>query len=238
MSKVITVTSGTGGAGKTFFCSNLGAALADKGNKIVVIDLDLNLKNLDMYLGLESKVVFNIKDVLDGVCRLRQALVRDKRFDHLFMIAGPTFNDERVITSNTFINLIEILKKYFDYIIIDTSTGKGRSVELAASVSDINIIIFEPSAIALRDTEIMIDYIKKIKNQNIFFTLNKVHLQLIDEKLVPTLNEISEKLKAELLGIIQYDENIIISNNYGEPVILNKDSYISKNFETILERLI
>ncbi len=238
MTKIVSVISGTGGAGKTFLCSNLATTIADRGNKVVVIDLDMNLKNLDMYLGLESKVVFNVMDVLDGVCRVRQALIRDKRFEHLYLIAGTSFYDNRVANINNFHSLINILKEFYDYIIIDTTTGKGLSVDLASSVSDYNILILEPSASSLRNSEIMIDYLRKNGNGNTLYTINKVNIKLINDRVVPTLNEISERINVELLGIIQYDENIIISNNFGEPITLRKDSYIAKNFQTIIERLI
>ncbi len=238
MAKKILIASGKGGTGRTFFTSNIGVALADKGYKVALVDLDLSLKNLDIYLGLESKVVFNILDVLNGLCRVRQGLVRDKRFDHLYILAGAYFRDEKNIDEKDLIKLYNILDSQFDYIIIDSFSGDSSYIKLATTNVDMCILTIEANIPSIRDGEILATYLKDVGVKNLKYVLNKANFELIERKLTPSVLEISNSLGLDSLGIIQYDENILISTNYGQPIYLEKESYISTNIDNMAKKII
>ena len=238
MAKTILIASGKGGTGRTFFATNLGATLANRGKKVVLIDLDINLKNLDIYLGLESKAIFNVKDVLSGDCKIRQALVRDKRFEHLYLLAGAYYYDERKIEKEALKNLYETLKGQFDYIIVDSCSGNSPFVEVLATSIDMCIITAEPNIPNVRDTEILATHLKELNIKDIYCILNKVNIELINKKMAPSLLEITQKISINILGIIQYDENVLVSTNFGEPICLKKDTYITANFDKIVDRIV
>ncbi len=238
MSKVILFASGKGGAGKSFISCNIGAALAEKGKRVVLLDLDSNFKNLDIYLGLESKAVFNIMDVLDGTCTLRQALLQDKRFGHLYLLPGQSSYNKNTISENQINQLIEVLKKYFDFILIDSPTGQNQIITSLRNSIDVAVLIVEPNIPTLRDSNIFSKYLRDMGVKKIACVLNKVNTKLIVEKLIPSVTEISEELNMEILGMIQYDDNILVSTNFGIPVYSKKESYIAENIDNILERIL
>ena len=150
MGNVIVVASGKGGVGKTMFTANMGAKLAQKGNKVVLIDMDLGLRSLDICLGLENRVVYDLSDILSGLCRIKQALIKDRRFGEFYIISA-TYNTEKVdITPIHMKVLCERLKEKFDYIIFDAPAGVGSGLELAMSVADLAIIVTTPEYVSLR----------------------------------------------------------------------------------------
>ena len=200
MSKVYLVASGKGGTGKTMFAANLGASYAQMGYKVVVVDMDMGLRNLDLYFGLENNVVFDVFDVMTGVCHIKQALVRDRRFDNLYIIGACPERDNGSITPLHVKVLCERLKQQFDYVIVDSPAGIDDGLVLASAGADAAIIVSTPEYAALRDAD------------------------TLDREL-------------RRLGIIQFDMNINISTNLGEPIVLKKDSYISENFHEIARRL-
>jgi len=238
MSHVILIASGKGGTGKTFFASNMGALLAMKGKKVVLIDMDMGLRNLDLYLGLENMVVYNVMDVISGVCKIKQALIRDKRFDELFLMAASPMKDLRDITPLHMQVLCEKLKEEFDYVIIDAPAGIGDGLEVAASPADTAIIVTEPDNASVRDADIMDKLLTDIGVARRFCVLNKVNAELMAIGAVPGVLSVAKELRIEIAGIIQYDTNIIIANNRGIPIVVKQDSYIAENLNKIVERVL
>jgi septum site-determining protein MinD len=238
MSHVILIASGKGGTGKTFFASNLGALLAMKGNKVVLIDMDMGLRNLDLYLGLENRVVYNVMDVISGVCKIKQALVRDKRFDELYLMAASPMRDLRDITPLHMQVLCEKLKDDFDYIIIDAPAGIGEGLEVSAAPADTAVIVTESDNASVRDADILDKLLTEIDVPRRFCVLNKVNAELMAMGAVPGVLSVAKELRIEIAGIIQYDTNIIIANNRGIPIVVKQDSYIAQNMNKIVERII
>lgn len=238
MSQVILIASGKGGTGKTFFASNLGALLAMKGKKVVLIDMDMGLRNLDLYLGLENRVVYNVMDVISGVCKIKQALIRDKRFDELYLMAASPMRDLRDITTLHMQVLCEKLGEDFDYIIIDAPAGIGEGLEVSAGAADIAVIITESDNASVRDADILDKLLTEIGVQRRFCVLNKVNAELMAMGAVPGVLSVAKELRVEIAGIIQYDTNILIANNRGIPIVVKHDSYIAENMNKIVERVL
>ena len=237
MSKVILIASGKGGTGKTVFTANAGAVLAQRGHKVVMIDMDMGLRSLDLYLGLEDKVVYDVVDVLSGLCRIRQALIRDKRFAGLYLMAAPPSGKYADITPLHMKVLCGKLKKSFDYILIDTPAGLNESVLMPAAGADSAVIITTPEHAAVRDADIMYSVLTENGLKDVKYVLNMVRRDLVSTGLVPGINEIARKLKPDMAGIIQYDDNIHIAVNNGLPIVYKKGTYIEKNFARIVDRI-
>jgi septum site-determining protein MinD len=238
MSHVILIASGKGGTGKSFFAANMGALLAMKGKKVVLIDMDMGLRNLDLYLGLENRVVYNVMDVISGVCKIKQALIRDKRFDELYLMAASPIRDHRDITSLHMQVLCEKLSEEFDYIIIDAPAGIGEGLEVSAAPADTAVIIAEPDNASVRDADILDGVLTEIGVPKRFCVLNKVNAELMAMGAVPGVLSVAKELRVEIAGIIQYDTNILIANNRGIPIVVKHDSYIAQNINKIVERVL
>ncbi|MDD4377639.1 MAG: septum site-determining protein MinD [Eubacteriales bacterium] len=238
MSKVILISSGKGGTGKTMFAANLGATLAQKGKKVVIVDMDMGLRNLDLYMGLENNVVYDAYDVMTGVCRIKQALIRDKRFDQLYIMASAPKKDDGTLTPLHMQVLSEKLKNQFDFIIVDGPSGMEDGLVIASGGADEAIIVTTPEYSSLRDADAMDRALMTLGIKNRYFVLNKVIAELISSGYAPSIQEINSMLRPELIGIIQYDENIHISTNLGTPIILKDGTYIKENFDKIADRLI
>lgn len=238
MGKVIVIASGKGGTGKTLFTANMGALLALDGKKVVLVDMDMGLRNLDLYLGLESRVVYNVMDVLSGMCRIRQALIRDKRFDHLYLMAAAPSKDDRDITPLHMEILCEKLKKDFDYILIDAPAGIGEGIALAAAGADEAVIITEAELASVRDADSVDRELAGMGIEERYAIINKVNGQLMALGAVPSISSVTRGLRVEVAGIIQYDDNVFIATNRGVPIVLKPGTYIEKNFRKILGRII
>lgn len=238
MGKVILIASGKGGTGKTLFTANIGTLLALRNKKVVLIDMDLGLRNLDLYLGLENKVVYNIMDVLSGVCGIRKALIKDKRFESLYLMAASPYRDNRDITPLHMQVLCEKLKEEFDYIIIDAPAGVGDGLEIAAAAADIAVIITEAEYASVRDADVVDAKLREIGVTNICCVVNKVNAELMAMGAVPSITDITAKLHMKMIGFIQYDDNVYIATNRGVPIVFKPGTYIEKNFSNILDRII
>ncbi|MDO4544668.1 MAG: septum site-determining protein MinD [Bacillota bacterium] len=238
MGKVILVSSGKGGTGKTMFAVNMGAMLSQEGNRVMMLDMDLGLRNMDLYLGMENRVVYNIMDVLSGVCRIKQAMIRVGGFQNLFFMAASPKRDDRDITPLHSKVLCEKLGKYFDYIIIDCPAGIGEVLDVAVAPADVAVLVTEPEVAALRDADVTERYLMERGMFNTCFVVNKVKGDLMRAGLVPDLATISSIFKGPIVGVIQDDDNIHISTNKGIPIICKKGTYIEKNFREILSRIL
>ncbi|MEG0291989.1 MAG: septum site-determining protein MinD [Anaerovoracaceae bacterium] len=238
MGKVILISSGKGGTGKTLFAANVGAILAMRGKKVVLLDMDLGLRNLDLYLGLESKVVYNVMDVLSGMCRIKKALIRDKRFPSLYLMAASPNRDERDITPLHMRVLCNKLKEEFDYVIIDAPAGIGDGLTLAAASADKAVIITEAEYASIRDADAVDKQLVEMGITDRCCVINKVKAELMSIGAIPNIASITRNLRMKLIGIIQYDDNVFIATNRGVPIVLKSDTYIQRNFNKIVDRMI
>ena len=238
MSKVILIASGKGGTGKTVFTANAGAVLAQRGHKVALIDMDMGLRNLDLCLGLQDRVVYDVADVLTGLCRIKQALIRDKRFDSLYLMSSPPSSKNVDITSLHMKVLCKKLRRNFEYILIDAPAGINDTVLMSAAGADSAVIMTVPEYAAVRDADILYTMLKENGMADIKYVLNKVRSDLISTGLIPGIKEIDRKLRPKMAGIIQYDDNIHIAANNGLPVVFKKGTYIEENFNKIVDRII
>lgn len=238
MGEVILVASGKGGTGKTAVTANLGAILSKKGYKVALLDMDMGMRNLDLYLGLENRVVYNIMDVLSGICRIKRALIKDRRFENLYLMSACPRKDNRDITPLHMEILCRKLKREFDFVFIDCPAGIGSGLDISMAGADRAVLVTEADIAAVRDADVLNRYLKKAGIRETCYIVNKMRVDLMAERLVPDLREISEILNSRLIGLIQFDDNIYISTNQGIPIIYKEGTYIEENFRNIAKRLI
>lgn len=236
MGKTIVVASGKGGTGKTMFTANIGAMLAKNGHKVCLIDMDHGLRNLDLYLGLEDNVVYDVNDVLNGVCRIKQALIKDKMFPGLTFMAASPKGDIGDITPLHMQVLSRKLEEMFDYVIIDCPAGIDDGLQIAIGGARDAIIVMTPEFASLRDSDALYREISS-EVKNVYYILNKVDLELVKLNMEPGLPDIPEHIRTKIIGVIKDDRNIHISTNLGMPIVFKEGTYIYKNFERIAERI-
>ena len=239
MGKVYAITSGKGGTGKTMFAVNMAAMLAMRGYSVVLLDMDMGLRNIDLYLGLENRVVYNLMDVMSGVCRIRQALIKDRRFgENLQVISASPGRDTRDITPMHMEILCEKLKSKFDFVIIDASAGLGDGLTLAVAAADSAVIITEAEAASVRDADMVDRELQKMGIEDRICIVNKVHGDLVTMGVMPGLSTVSRGMRLNIEGVIQDDDNIYLACNRGVPIVMKKGTYIEKNFQKILDRIL
>lgn len=238
MNKVYLVASGKGGTGKTMFSVNLGATLALRGYSVVIVDMDMGLRNLDLYLGLENEVVYDAYDVMRGICSIKQALLSDARLPDLFIIGSSPERDNGDITPLHVNVLCKKLREHFDFVIIDSPPGLDDGLVLASAGADEAIIVTAPEYAALRDADTLDDELFKLGIRRRYAVLNKVEPDLMKSGYFPSISEITATMIPELIGVILYDDNIHISTNLGVPIVLKQSTYIRRNFEKIVSRLL
>ena len=237
MGKIYVVASGKGGTGKTMFAVNFGAELAKAGCSVVLMDLDLGLRNLDLYFGLEDQVVYDVSDVLNGVCRIKQALIRDHRFPELYIMAASPERSDGYLTPLHMKVLAAKLRAEFDYVIIDAPSGLDDGIVLACAGADEAIIVVNPDYSSLRDADNLDRELVELGLETRHLVVNNVDMELVEAGYAPNLNEITGMLQPELAGVIHTDQNIRISTNLGVPIVLKDGTYIERNFRSIAGRI-
>ena len=237
MGKAIVIASGKGGTGKTMFAANLGTTLAGQGHKVVLIDLDTGLRNLDLYLGIENNIVYDVNDVLTGVCRIRQALVKIKAFPGLYFMAASPQKPNGEITPLHFKVLCEKSKSKYDYVIVDAPAGIDDGMIIATGGCDMGIIVVTPEYASLRNAETVKKTIKAQGIDNICYVVNRIDLRLIESGKAPSFDEVTKNIREKIVGIIQEDENIHVSTNLGVPIVSMTDTYIAKSFMAMADRI-
>jgi len=237
MGKVIVVASGKGGTGKTMFSVNLGATLAKMGRSVVMIDLDMGLRNLDLYFGLENNVVYDVHDVLTGLCKIKQALIKDKNFHGLYLMASSPDRSDGYLTPLHMKVLCDKIRAEYDYVIVDAPSGIDDGLVLAAAGADRAIIVCTPDYSAIRDADNLDRELLKLGINDRVLVVNNVDAELMAEGYAPRLRDITGMLKPELIGVIQNDQNIRVSTNLGVPIVIKDGTYIAENFRNIAERV-
>jgi septum site-determining protein MinD len=238
MGKVILVASGKGGVGKSVFTSNIGATYAERGIKVALIDMNVGLRNLDIYMGLEDRVIFDVADVVSGVVSLKKALVRDRRFQGMYLLATTQKKEKFKATAADMANLYSFLREHFDIIIVDGPAGVTEDLKLAAVGVDAAVVVTTPEYVSLRDADMLEQTIRKIGVKDRVYVVNKVNKQFLGGGILPTVETITSVMKIPLLGVIQYDDEIHLAANAGVPVVIQGDNYIARNFTKIADRLL
>ena len=238
MAEIIIIASGKGGVGKTVFTSNIGAIMAERGLKTLMIDMNLGLRNLDLYMGLESDVVYDIADVVNGIVSPTDALVRDKRFPYLYLLASTQKKDKLLASSDSIRKLYNDYAMNFDIVLIDGPAGINDGLKLASSGADLAVLITTPEYVSLRDADAVENLLKENGIKNRTYVINKVDKVNMKSGLLPSFSEIASIMKIPLLGIIQQDNLIHLSANSGRPVVIKRGNYIEKNFSNIADRML
>ncbi|MBS3948560.1 MAG: septum site-determining protein MinD [Dethiobacter sp.] len=238
MSEVLVITSGKGGVGKTTTVANLGVGLALLGKKVVLIDADIGLRNLDVVMGLENRIVYDLVDVVEGRCRTKQALIRDKRFETLFLLPAAQTRDKSAVTPEQMKKLCEELKAEFDYILVDCPAGIEQGFRNAIAGADRALIVTTPEVSAVRDADRIIGLLEAAGMGGPRLIINRIRPDMVKRGDMMDIDDILEILAIELIGIIPDDEKIIVSTNRGEPVIAADNAVSGQAYRGIVRRLL
>lgn len=237
MGVAIVITSGKGGVGKTTTTANIGTALAMLGKKVVVIDADIGLRNLDLLLGLENRIVYNLVDVVEGTCRLKQALIKDKRFDNLFLLPTAQTKDKTAVSPEQMQKLVNGLKEEYDYVIIDCPAGIEHGFENAVAGADKAIIVSTPEVSAVRDADRIIGKLEAKGLENHELIVNRIKYEMTVKGEMLNIDDMTDILAIKLLGIVPDDEKIVMSTNRGEPAVMDNDSKAGQAYRNIAKRI-
>lgn len=235
--KVITITSGKGGVGKTTTTASLGVALAAMGKKVVVIDADIGLRNLDVVMGLENRIVYNLVDVVEGRCKLRQAMIKHKQFEDLYLIPSAQTRDKTAITPMDMVQLANKLRQEFDFIIVDSPAGIERGFRNAIAPADEVLIVTNPELSAVRDADRVIGLLEALNRGPGRLILNRVKPHMIKKGDMLSPQDVTDNLGIALIGIVPDDDYVIPATNSGIPVTLNQNSRAGLAFRNIARRL-
>lgn len=237
MGEVIVITSGKGGVGKTTVSANLSAALSRMHKKVVVIDTDIGLRNLDVVMGLENQIVYNLVDVIEGNCRVKQALIKDKRFEELYLLPSAQTKDKNAVTPQQMKALTDELKESFDYVFLDCPAGIEQGFQNAIAGATRAIVVTTPEVSAIRDADRIIGLLENDGINPIHLLINRIRPELIKNGDMMSIEDVKDILGIDIIGAMPDDVNIVISTNRGEP--LNPtDSLPGKAFQNIARRVL
>ncbi|CAK7069016.1 septum site-determining protein MinD [Tissierella carlieri] len=234
----IVITSGKGGVGKTTTSANIGTGLAILGKSVVVVDADIGLRNLDVVMGLENRIVYDIVDVVEKNCRLKQALIRDKRYEKLYLLPAAQTKDKSAVSPEQMLDLVNDLKKDFDYIIIDSPAGIEQGFQNSIAGADIALIVTTPEISAVRDADRVIGLLESKGLHNPKLIINRIRQEMVKRGDMMNMDDIIDILAIDLLGIVPDDEAIVISTNKGEPVVIDEKALSGKAYRNITRRII
>jgi septum site-determining protein MinD len=235
--RILTVTSGKGGVGKTTLTANLSTALAMQGQRVVAIDADIGLRNLDVVMGLENRIVYDLVDVVEGRCRLRQAMVRDKRLSELYLLPAAQTRDKDAINPDQMTELCNGLRPDFDFIILDSPAGIEQGFRNAVSPADEVIIVTTPEMSAVRDADRIIGLLEASEKEAMSLVINRLRPEMIRREDMLNIDDVLDVLAIDLLGIVPEDERIIISTNKGHPLAIDNHSLAGQAFTNIASRI-
>ncbi|MCR4756334.1 MAG: septum site-determining protein MinD [Butyrivibrio sp.] len=219
MGEVIVVTSGKGGVGKTTTTANIGTGLAKLNKKVVLIDTDIGLRNLDVVMGLENRIVYNLVDVIEGNCKIKQALIRDKRYESLFLLPAAQTKDKTSVTPEQMKKLTEELKQEYDYIILDCPAGIEQGFKNAIAGADRALVVTTPEVSAVRDADRIIGLLEANEIKKTQLIVNRLRADMVKRHEMMSADDVIDILAVELIGQVPDDENIVIATNNGEPLV-------------------
>lgn len=237
--KAFVVTSGKGGVGKTTVTANLGTALALRGNRVCVVDSDIGLRNLDVVMGLESRIVYDLVDVIEGTCRPKQALIKHRKAERLFLLPASQTRNKEAVAPDQMKDLIAKLKteELFDYILIDSPAGIERGFQNAVAGADEALIVTTSEVSAIRDADRIIGLLQADEMYEPKLIINRLSIGMVKKKDMMDQDDIVDILAIDLLGIVPEDANIVISTNKGVPIVLMEDTGSAGAFKRIARRI-
>ena len=236
MGESIVVTSGKGGAGKTTITANLGAALAGLGKNVILVDTDLGLRNLDLLLGMENRIVYNLLDVINGSCGIDQALIRDDRYESLYFLPAPQTKDKNAVTPEQMKELVITLKERADYVLLDCPAGIEQGFYNAAAGADRALAVTIPEVSSVRDSDRVIRLLEDLGVRDCSLILNRVQPDLVRKGYQLSADSIEEIIPLQIVGIIPEDTEILIASSRGIPLSA-QSSLAGKAFENTARRI-
>jgi len=237
--RAIVVTSGKGGVGKTTTTANVGAALARLGEKVAVVDVDVGLRNLDVVMGLEGRVVYDLIDVMEGRCKLRQALIRDKRVEGLALLAASQTKDKEALDPEKFRYIVKALleEEGFDRVLIDSPAGIEKGFRTAATPAEGALVVVNPEVSSVRDADRIIGMLEAREIRENYLVINRLRPKMVQRGDMLSVEDVVEILGIKPIGIVPEDENVLISSNQGEPLVLKNGSAAGRAFVEIAQRV-
>ena len=237
MSEVIVITSGKGGVGKTTTAANIGIGLAQLGKKVVMVDTDIGLRNLDVVLGLENRIVYNLVDVVEGNCRMKQALIRDKRYEQLYLLPSAQTRDKTSVTPEQMKKLCDELKQSFDFVLLDCPAGIEQGFANAVAGANKAIVVTTPEVSAIRDADRIIGLLEAQDLRDISLVINRIRPDMVKRGEMMSVDDVTEILAVDLIGTILDDEQIVVAANQGEP-LSGQNSQAEEEYKNICRRLL
>ena len=235
--QVVTITSGKGGVGKTTAVANLGVALAADGARVVCIDGDIGLRNLDVVMGLENRIVYDVVDVIEGRCRLRQAMIRDKRLPELHLIPAAQTRDKSAVTPSDMIRLCDELRSEVDWVLIDSPAGIERGFKNSIAAADRVLVLTNPEISAVRDADRVIGILEAEEKGTPALIINRLNPIMVKQHDMLSADDVIDLLAIKLIGIVPEDDDVIVGTNRGNPVALDPKSRSGQAFRNIAKRL-
>ena len=237
MSEVIVITSGKGGVGKTTTCANIGTGLACQGKKVVLIDTDIGLRNLDVVMGLENRIVYNLVDVVEGNCKIKQALIKDKKYPNLFLLPSAQTRDKSSVNPEQMKKLIEDLREDFDYILLDCPAGIEQGFQNAIAGAERALVVTTPEVSAIRDADRIIGLLHAYEVGRIDLIVNRLRNDMIKRGDMMSVADVVDILSVDLLGAVYDDEAVVVSTNHGEPLVCG-NSVAGRAYMNICNRIL
>ena len=235
--KTIVMTSGKGGVGKTTATANVGTALALRSNRVAVIDTDIGLRNLDVVMGLENRIVYDLVDIVEGRCRLEQALIRDKHAGELYLIAAAQTRDKDCITTQQLVGLCERLEDDFDYVIVDCPAGIEQGFRNAIAAAQEALVVTTPEVSAIRDADRVIGLLQAAEIRDIRLIINRIKPEMVRQGNMMDASDVLEMLAVDAVGLVPSDDRVITSTNSGTPVVYDDQSASGREFVRIAARI-
>ncbi|WP_374723842.1 septum site-determining protein MinD [Calidifontibacillus erzurumensis] len=238
MGEAIVITSGKGGVGKTTTSANLGTALALSGKKVCLVDTDIGLRNLDVVMGLENRIIYDLVDVVEERCKLQQALIKDKRFECLYLLPAAQTKDKSAVMPDQMKKLVNELKQDFDYVLIDCPAGIEQGFKNAVAGADKAIVVTTPEVSSVRDADRIIGLLEQEEIEPPKLIVNRIRHHMMKSGDMLDVDEIVSILAIDLLGIVGDDDTVIKASNSGEPIALDPTSKASIAFRNMARRIL
>lgn len=238
MGEVIVVTSGKGGVGKTTTTANIGTGLSLRGKSVVLVDADIGLRNLDVVMGLENRIVYDLVDVVEGVCRLKQALIKDKRYNNLYLLPAAQTKDKNAVTPQQMQKLCMDLAEEFDFVIVDCPAGIEQGFKNAIAGATRALVVTTPEVSAVRDADRIIGLLESSGLRNPQLIINRIKIDMVKRGDMMNIDDMIDILAIDLIGVVPDDENIVVSTNKGEPAVTNEDSLAGQAYKNIVRRVL
>ena len=237
--RIVTITSGKGGGGKTTATANLSVALAMRGQRVVAVDADIGLRNLDVVMGLENRIVYDLVDVVEGRCRLRQAMVRDKRLPELYLLPAAQTRDKTAVQPAQMVEVCEEIRPEFDFILIDSPAGIEQGFRNAIAPADEAIVVTTPEVSAVRDADRIIGLIEAEEQGPARLIINRIKPDMVRRGEMLDVADVVDLLAIDLVGIVPEDQSILVAANRGQPLAFSSDSSVAgQAFHNIARRLL